>query len=146
MPRLNWTEILPASVRKADIEREAKRKRKNKKTASTSKPSNKADDHSVEKRETKPNEIETEIEIKPLIYPDNYNEFSPLEKRLFQLYHGDINSIDVYVGGMLESDPSEGRPGPLFRKIIMEQFLRLRDSDRFWFENSANSKCYFLLI
>lgn len=139
LPRLNWTEILPKSVRKADFEREAKRRRKVKKAA---KKANGTSEHSVEKRETKSDEIEPEIEIKPIVYPDNYNDFSPLEKRLFQLYRGDINSIDVYVGGMLESDPAEGRPGPLFRKIILEQFLRLRDSDRFWFENTANSKFF----
>lgn len=143
LPRLNWTEILPKNLRKLDLERESKRNRK--KSKKTSKNSNNqtngtTGEHTIEKRETKIEEIEPEIEIKPIIYPENYNEFSPLEKRLFQLYRGDINSIDLYVGGMLESDPFEGRPGELFRKIILEQFLRLRDSDRFWFENTANSE------
>lgn len=133
LPRLNWTQILPPALRKADFERDAKRRKKNKKNA------NKSSDHDIEKRETKLTELEPEIEIKPIVYPDNYNEFSPLEKRLFQLYDGDINKIDVYVGGMLESDPNEGRPGPLFRKIIKEQFIRIRDADRFWFENSQNN-------
>lgn len=40
-----------------------------------------------------------------------------------------------YVGGMLET---QGGPGPLFRAIIKEQFSRLRDADRFWFENTDN--------
>ncbi|KAK6039553.1 hypothetical protein COOONC_22943 [Cooperia oncophora] len=31
-----------------------------------------------------------------------------------------------------------GGPGELFRAIIKEQFERLRDSDRFWFENRQN--------
>lgn len=56
-------------------------------------------------------------------------------KRLEELYRGDLNNIDAYVGGMLES---VDRPGPLFAKIIKEQFRRLRDADRFWFENQEN--------
>ncbi|UYV75198.1 bli-3 [Cordylochernes scorpioides] len=48
-----------------------------------------------------------------------------------------INDVDVYVGGMLETD-LDGRPGPLFRRVIREQFERLRDADRFWFENTEN--------
>ena len=43
--------------------------------------------------------------------------------------------MDLYVGGMLES---YDRPGPLFSKIIREQFERIRDSDRFWFENTEH--------
>ena len=36
---------------------------------------------------------------------------------------------------MLET---HGGPGSLFRAIIKEQFTRLRDADRFWFENTDN--------
>jgi dual oxidase len=41
------------------------------------------------------------------------------------LYDGDIDDIDVYVGGMLESVDG---PGPLFSNIIVEQG---RDSPMF---------------
>ena len=30
--------------------------------------------------------------------------------------------------------------GPLFTTVILEQFLRIRDADRFWFENVANGQ------
>ena len=40
--------------------------------------------------------------------------------------------IDVWAGGILETSD---RPGPLFRAIIKDQFQRIRDADRFWFEN-----------
>lgn len=43
--------------------------------------------------------------------------------------------MDLYLGGMLES---HNGPGPLFKAIIMEQFRRIRDADRFWFENENN--------
>nr|XP_015923608.1 dual oxidase isoform X2 [Parasteatoda tepidariorum] len=44
-----------------------------------------------------------------------------------------FDEIDLYIGGMLETEA--GRPGPLFRTIIRQQFERIRDADRFWFEN-----------
>ncbi|KAK0073156.1 hypothetical protein PV325_010190, partial [Microctonus aethiopoides] len=72
----------------------------------------------------------------------NWNEINPklfeqnpeLLNQLMEIYDNDLDNIDVYVGGMLEST-DDGRPGPLFTNIIKEQFIRLRDSDRFWFEN-----------
>ncbi|XP_022920959.2 dual oxidase [Onthophagus taurus] len=73
-------------------------------------------------------------------------EWADINPELFQLhpeilenlktqYKDDINNVDVYVGGMLES---YGRPGELFRTVIIDQFTRIRDSDRFWFENINN--------
>lgn len=55
--------------------------------------------------------------------------------KLIDLYKGDLNNIDVYLGGMLESQDG---PGPLFTAIIKEQFTRIRDADRLWFENEDN--------
>jgi len=43
------------------------------------------------------------------------------------------NNIDVWTGGILETST---RPGPLFRAIIKDQFKRIRNGDRFWFENT----------
>lgn len=71
------------------------------------------------------------------INPELYALKPGIFRNLSDAYGGRIDNIDLYVGGMLESSPSEGRPGPLFRKIIKEQFERIRDSDRFWFENEA---------
>ena len=65
-----------------------------------------------------------------------YSKFS--NKTIFRLeeaYGNNMMNIDLYVGGMLES---YGGPGPLFTKIIQQQFERLRDADRFWFENKEN--------
>jgi len=55
--------------------------------------------------------------------------------KLDKLYEGNLNNIDVYLGGMLESNDG---PGPLFTAIIKEQFTRIRDADRFWYENEDN--------
>ncbi|KAH1002613.1 hypothetical protein HUJ04_008686 [Dendroctonus ponderosae] len=69
------------------------------------------------------------------INPALFKEKPQLLDTLANVYANNIDNVDVYVGGMLES---LGHPGELFRTVIKEQFVRLRDSDRFWFENEAN--------
>ena len=72
------------------------------------------------------------------INPTLYERAPQLFETLSKLYDNNLDNIDVYVGGMVESEVETGRPGPLFRAVIKEQFMRLRDSDRFWFENVHN--------
>ena len=51
------------------------------------------------------------------------------------LYNQDLSQLELLPGGLLES---HGDPGPLFSAIVLDQFVRLRDGDRYWFENSRN--------
>ncbi|KAK3602519.1 hypothetical protein CHS0354_029336 [Potamilus streckersoni] len=46
------------------------------------------------------------------------------------------DNVDIFPAGLLETTP-EG-VGETFRAIILVQFLRIRHSDRFWFENTKN--------
>ncbi|XP_009074436.1 PREDICTED: dual oxidase 2-like [Acanthisitta chloris] len=48
------------------------------------------------------------------------------------LYANNMAGLELLPGGMLEADSS------LFSAIILDQFVRLRDGDRFWFENTKN--------
>ncbi|XP_071352391.1 dual oxidase 1 isoform X2 [Trachinotus anak] len=52
-----------------------------------------------------------------------------------ELYNGDISKLELFPGGLLES---LGGPGPVFSAIILDQFERIRNGDRFWFENKLN--------
>lgn len=52
-----------------------------------------------------------------------------------ELYDGDISKLELFSGGLLES--LDG-PGPVFSAIILDQFERIRNGDRFWFENKLN--------
>jgi len=47
----------------------------------------------------------------------------------------DVDSIDSWVGLLAEKDMSDKMVGTLLNRILTEQFLRLRDGDRFYFEN-----------
>lgn len=55
-----------------------------------------------------------------------------LATQLEKLY-GSVDNIDLWAGGLAE-DHARGALGPLFSRIIAEQFQRLRDGDRFWYE------------
>ncbi|XP_046679008.1 dual oxidase isoform X1 [Homalodisca vitripennis] len=70
------------------------------------------------------------------INPELFESKPELLESLKKAYDGDVNNIDLYIGGMLES---HGGPGELFTAVIREQFLRLRQADRFWFENVENN-------
>uniref|UniRef100_A0A803VN25 NAD(P)H oxidase (H2O2-forming) n=1 Tax=Ficedula albicollis TaxID=59894 RepID=A0A803VN25_FICAL len=53
-------------------------------------------------------------------------------QKVAALYANNVAGLELLPGGMLEAD------GSLFSTIILEQFVRLRDGDRFWFENTKN--------
>ena len=53
--------------------------------------------------------------------------------KLREIYNNDTNLLELYLGGVLET--RNDLSGELFSAIIMDQFKRTRDSDRFWFEN-----------
>lgn len=57
-----------------------------------------------------------------------------LQQRLETVY-GDVNDIDSWVGGLSEDHVDGGSVGELFRAILVDQFTRVRDGDRFWYQN-----------
>lgn len=52
--------------------------------------------------------------------------------KLESLYD-DVNSIDPWVGAIVETHVSGKAVGPLINAILTDQFTRLRDGDRFWY-------------
>jgi hypothetical protein len=58
-----------------------------------------------------------------------------LQAKLFSLY-GNVDSIDLWVGGLAEDHVSGSSVGPTFQKIIADQFQRIRDGDSFWYERT----------
>lgn len=69
---------------------------------------------------------------------DQITRNKEVTKNLRTLY-GNINNVDLWVGGLAE-DHKKGEVGPTFRKIILDSFLRIRDGDRFWYENILTPK------
>lgn len=58
-----------------------------------------------------------------------------VQDKLRALY-GDVDNIDLWVGGLAEDHVPGSSVGPTFRRIIADQFERLRDGDRFWYQNT----------
>ncbi|XP_021104377.1 lactoperoxidase isoform X2 [Heterocephalus glaber] len=59
-----------------------------------------------------------------------------LAKKLLGLY-GTPDNIDIWVGTVAEPLVESGRVGPLLACLLGLQFQRIRDGDRFWWENAG---------
>ncbi len=57
---------------------------------------------------------------------------------LSELYNGDVNNIDPWVGMLSEQHKNGALFGELVMTILEEQFQALRDGDRFYFENDPS--------
>ncbi|CAG8586007.1 12444_t:CDS:10, partial [Funneliformis caledonium] len=57
-----------------------------------------------------------------------------VQKRLEDTY-GTVNRIEALMGGLAEDHVNGGNYGELFYKSFSEQWINIRDSDRFWYEN-----------
>jgi hypothetical protein len=56
-----------------------------------------------------------------------------LQQKLQGLY-GSVDDIDLWVGGLAEDHVAGASVGRTFQRIIADQFERLRDGDRYWYE------------
>ncbi|KAF2349212.1 VWFC domain, partial [Trinorchestia longiramus] len=59
-----------------------------------------------------------------------------VREKLHELY-GHPGNVDLWVGALLEDPVKGGRVGPLLACLLLEQFKRLRDGDRFWYEHPS---------
>lgn len=50
--------------------------------------------------------------------------------------YDDVDQIDLWVGGLAEDHLEGSSAGETFTHILVDQFERLRDGDRFWYESS----------
>jgi hypothetical protein len=56
-----------------------------------------------------------------------------IQQKLRDLY-GDVDNIDLWVGGLAEDHLPGSSFGPLITRVMADQFERVRDGDRFWYQ------------
>jgi hypothetical protein len=57
---------------------------------------------------------------------------------LEEMYKGDIDNVDLFVGGIAEDRNGKARVGPLFSAILTDQLIKIRDGDRYFFRASTS--------
>uniref|UniRef100_A0A8C4GI45 NAD(P)H oxidase (H2O2-forming) n=1 Tax=Dicentrarchus labrax TaxID=13489 RepID=A0A8C4GI45_DICLA len=85
-------------------------------------------------------EVRKALDLPPVktfedINPELNSTNPQLLRDVAELYNRDISKLELFPGGLLESVDG---PGPVFSAIILDQFERMRNGDRFWFENKQN--------
>jgi hypothetical protein len=55
-----------------------------------------------------------------------------------QSTYGNVNNIDLWIGGLAEDHLPNSSMGATFTAILIDQFTRLRDGDRFWYQSSLS--------
>ncbi len=62
-----------------------------------------------------------------------------------QNLYGTVDNIDAYVGGLAEDHVPGSSMGPLFQAAIVDQFVRLREGDRYWYtRHFSGAQLYYL--
>jgi hypothetical protein len=59
----------------------------------------------------------------------------PVVQAQLKSVYGSVDTVDLWVGGLAEDHVNGSSMGPTFTKIIADQFERLRDGDRFFYQN-----------
>ncbi len=62
-----------------------------------------------------------------------------VQQKLQQLY-GSVNNVDAFVGALAEDHAAGADVGPLTKAVLVDQFTRLRDGDRFFYLNQFSGQ------
>ncbi|MCA9027385.1 MAG: peroxidase [Planctomycetaceae bacterium] len=86
------------------------------------------------------NEVRRNFGLEPMTDFAQITSDSSLAAALAMAYDGNIDNIDVFAGAISEDHISGGSVGELMQAVLVDQFTRLRDGDRFYFENQFGGK------
>jgi peroxidase len=81
------------------------------------------------------NALRVAMGLKPVTSFSQITSNVQVQQELAQAYPGGVNTIDAFEGGLAEDHVRGSDVGPLFQAIMVNQFTRLRDGDRFFYLN-----------
>lgn len=70
---------------------------------------------------------------------DQITSNTDVQNKLRTLY-GSVDRIDAWVGALAEDHVRGSSTGPLIRRVLADQFERLRDGDRFWYQKTFSGQ------
>jgi hypothetical protein len=82
------------------------------------------------------NEVRQAYGLQPVTKFAQITSNVQVQKEL-QAAYGSVNNIDPFEGGLAEDHAPGSDMGPLFTQILIDQFTRLRDGDRFFYLNES---------
>jgi len=80
------------------------------------------------------NQVRVDLGLAPVTSFDQITSDPQLAADLEAVY-GDVNNIDAWVGGLAEDHLPGSSLGELVSTVLIDQFERIRDGDRFWYQN-----------
>ena len=80
------------------------------------------------------NQTRTDLGLAPAASFADVSSDAVVQAKLQSAY-GTVDDMDLWIAGLAEDHVPGATVGETFWTIIQEQFLALRDGDRFWFEN-----------
>ncbi|MEM9991138.1 MAG: peroxidase family protein, partial [Bacteroidota bacterium] len=84
------------------------------------------------------NSIRREIGLSPYDFFHQISADSDVFEPLRDIYGGNINNIDAWVGMLAEGHMPNAIFGPTIMRLMEQQFRALRDGDRYYFENDPH--------
>jgi len=80
------------------------------------------------------NTVRKELGLDEIEKFDDLSSDQLLNNEFKMVYKDNVNDIDLYMGGLAEDHMEDSTFGELISKIVLEQFKRLRDGDRYYYQ------------
>ncbi len=84
------------------------------------------------------NEARVDLGLEPISSFDELTSDQAVQRGLAETY-GHIDNVDVWVGALAEEHVDGSSVGEFVQTVLVDQFARLRDGDRFWHESTLTA-------